>query len=86
MSQQLPQSIVIDKKVYNLYKCRIPESDKIIPNWWQYWYSENEQTCPPEVLYKNDDRVYYNFLVACEETEEAAINDLLDRINHIHYE
>lgn len=66
-----------------MYKENVSKDDDIIPNWWQYWYSETFTSLPPEVLYKNGNRVYYNFLFACEETEEATINDLLDRINHI---
>lgn len=79
----LPSLIKINNIVYHLYKENVNKDNDIIPNWWQYWYSETFTSLPPEVLYKNGDRVYYNFLFACEETEEATINDLLDRVNHM---
>lgn len=86
MYKQLPESITINEKNYHLHSHQVEEKDCIIPGWWQYWYSETESTCPPEVLYDDGCSVYYNFLVACEETEEDAINDLLNRLNHMRNE
>lgn len=73
----LPSILNIKGEEYILEECHIPESDKLIPNWWSFSYRQLNNGLPPRVF----NGKYFYFLCSCEETKEAAYNDLLDRVN-----
>ena len=80
----LPLELVINGKTYVLEEEQIPDTDFIIPNWWTFCYREkgNENSLPP---YVGSEKGFY-YLASCYENREAALNDMLDRLENMKYD
>lgn len=73
----LPSTLIVNRKNCILAETHIAKSDKFIPGWWTYSYKDLDTGLPPKV--SNGQNCY--FLCSCEETKQAAYDDLLNRVN-----
>ena len=78
--KELPETITIGERVYSLDIWQDSSNDKVCPKWWFVSYVvKDELGLPPEVHNKE----YWYFLQSAEETREAAVADMQERLENM---
>lgn len=78
--KELPETITIGERVYSLNIWQDSSDDGIFSKWWFVSYVVKDKSgLPPKVHNKE----YWYFLQSAEETREAAVADMQERLENM---
>jgi len=78
--KELPETVTIGERVYSLNILQDSSDDGVFPKWWFVSYVvKDELGLPPRV----HDKEYWYYLQSAEETREAAIADMQERLENM---